>query len=106
MTSAYGHGADVGYDVLSAGPRWRVRVSPERRVEVWARVGDLVTVVGRMSGTPDQWFSAALAEGCVLVMVGGPIPFVAGESGLDEILGWLCTHYTASGVVRAEAADR
>lgn len=84
------------YTVRPAGPRWRLTLDG-RRVEVWTRKGELLAVVEH-SSAPERWFELARLHGEALVAVGAPMPF-ADDAPLREVVDWLCTHYTASGLV-------
>lgn len=96
-TSTYPEGDGVGYDMLEAGPGWRLELSPARRLVVRAR-GVAVAEVARTSA-PAGALAGALAERRALVVVGGPAPLMYGEGDVRETLTWMCTHPTASGVV-------
>ncbi|GHE31237.1 hypothetical protein GCM10017673_37450 [Streptosporangium violaceochromogenes] len=98
-TSTYDHDGAPGYDLLPAGRGWRLELTPSLRLRVRAQ-GNVIAEVARTSAPP-EWVTGALGERRALVVVGGPIPFMAGESNLGELLSWVCSHPTASGVMPA-----
>lgn len=91
-------GGELTFNMQEAGPGWRLGLSPAGRLLIRGRGQTLADVEATQA--PAEWVAAALVERVALVVAGGPVPFVAGpDHTVLEVLEWVCTHDTVSGLM-------